>query len=48
MRVQLLDLRFDAVSMAEQQVTLLSGRSVTTRMVGLVGAHVLDPDTHRA
>ena len=47
MYLERLDLGLNPLGVAQQQVALLPRLGVTKRAVGLVGAHVLDPDAHR-
>ena len=42
------DLGLDALRMTQQQIALLGRGCVPELAVGLVGAHVLDPDAHGA
>ncbi len=48
MRPSRLDLSLDSLGVTQQQIALLTRRHVPKLPVGLVGAHVLDPDAHRA
>ncbi len=48
MNAQRLDLGLDPLGVTQQQIALLTRAGMPKRAVGLVGAHVLDPDAHRA
>jgi hypothetical protein len=46
--VQPVDLSLNAFGVTQQQIALLTRRLMSTHAVGLVYAHVLDPDAHSA
>jgi hypothetical protein len=47
MHVQGLNLALDPLGMPSEKVTLLTGSSPPDDPVGLIDAHIFDPDTHR-
>ena len=48
MHTQRLDFGLDPLGVLQQQIALLTRLGVSKLAVGLVGAHLLDPDAHRA